>query len=279
MAVQASRTTQPHRPARAFAPSRGILQDIVVEHGAVELLGRFFLSAERMARERGVELSFGTFEELLEVNEQNRDTWKPITTMYDHRHCPVGLGPDKAFVIFGRDPSGRIVATHAGRIYDLDGSSLKAEAESLRIFYDKPEDAETGKLPGERCEVDSPAAASMQGRLLINGAVWYHPDYRKRQLSTIIPRIARAHAHTRWKIDRSMGLMMEGPTRGGVIDSLGYTHREWGLQLIDAPNGSPRCCLAWMEAADELEIDLQNFLARTVAGAQVDAGVDQRRAK
>ena len=35
MAVQASRTTQPHRPARAFAPSRGILQDIVVEHVAL----------------------------------------------------------------------------------------------------------------------------------------------------------------------------------------------------------------------------------------------------
>ena len=47
-----------------------------------------------------------------------------------------------------------------------------------------------------------------------------------------------------------MGLMMEGPTAGGVIDSLGYPHREWGLQISNAQNGSPRCCLAWMDASE-----------------------------
>ena len=40
----------------------------------------------------------------------------------------------------------------------------------------------------------APIAKSMRGKLLINGAVWFHPAYRKRQLSTIIPRVARAYA-------------------------------------------------------------------------------------
>ena len=35
---------------------------------------------------------------------------------------------------------------------------------------------------------------TIKGTLLINGAVWFHPAYRKRQLAMIMPRIARAYA-------------------------------------------------------------------------------------
>ena len=74
-----------------------------------------------------------------------------------------------------------------------------------------------------------------------------------------------------------MGVMADGGSdRGGVIDSLGYPHREWDLQLFNAPNGSPRCCLAWMDAG-ELLGDLRDFLAGF--DAQVDVGVDERRAQ
>ena len=50
--------------AQACARSASVT-DITVEHGPVDLLGRFFLKADTAARERGVTLSFGTFEELL----------------------------------------------------------------------------------------------------------------------------------------------------------------------------------------------------------------------
>jgi hypothetical protein len=111
---------------------------------------------------------------------------------------------------------------------------------------------------------------------VINGAVWYHPTFRKRQLSMIIPRITRAYAYTHWKIDHSMGLAMEGPTRGGIIDSVGYPHREWDLRLFNAPNGDPRCCICWIYADEMLE-DLRAFSASF--DAQVDVGIDQRRAQ
>jgi hypothetical protein len=266
--------------ARAPAPASTreppypeLITDITVEHGPVDLLGRFFLKADTAARNRGITLSFGTFEELLQVNERNRSSWATITTMYDYRFCPRGLAPDRALCLLGRDARGEVVATHAARVFFLDEESLHDQAVSLRIFYDEPERM---KAPNERCEVTASAARTMRGRLLINGAVWYEPAYRKRQLSKIIPRISRAYAYTRWKIDHSMGLMMEGPTRGGVIDSLGYPHREWDLRLFNAPNGSPRCCLAWMHA-DEMIDDLQSFLVGF--DAEVDVGVDQRRAQ
>lgn len=258
------------RPVPA-APLPRAITDITVEHGPVDLVGRLFLQADTLARRRGVSLSFGSFEELFEVNQRNRDSWAPLTTMYDYRFCPRGLAPDRAFCILGRDARGEVVATHAARIYDLDEETLKEQGESLRMFYDDPERM---KAPGERCTVSAPVATSMRGKLLINGAVWYHPAYRKRRLSLFMPRVSRVYAYTRWKIDASMGLVMEGPTKGGVIGSLGYPHREWDLRLYDAPNGSPRCCLGWMYS-DELVADLGGFLAGL--DAQVDVGVVEGR--
>ena len=42
-----------------------------VDHGPADLLGRFFLKADTAARERGITLSFGTFEDLVDVNAAN----------------------------------------------------------------------------------------------------------------------------------------------------------------------------------------------------------------
>lgn len=270
----------PARVAPAAAPATQptlpkLITDITIEHGPVDLLGRFFLKADTAARERGVSLSFGSFEDLIEVNEQNRDSWKKLSTLYDSRVCPRGLAPDRAFCIFGRDPRGKVVATHAARLFDLDRETLYDLATSLRMIYDDPERM---KRPGERCEVTAPIARTMRGKLLLNGAVWYHPDYRKRQLSKIIPRVSRSYAYARWKIDHSMGLVMEGPTKGGVIDSLGYPYREWDLKFIDSSlgPGAFSCCLAWMHA-DQLLDDLESWLASF--DAQVDRGVDDRRAQ
>jgi hypothetical protein len=250
-----------------------LVTDITVEHGPADVFGRFFLLADTAVRERGVSLSFGSYEELLRVNEKNRGSWGIMTSMYDHNCCPHGLAPERAFCLLGRDASGEVVATHAGRIYDLGERTMKEVGDQMLLHHDAPH---LTKQPQESIEVTSRAAESIRGRLLINGAVWYHPTYRKRNLAMIIPRIGRAYAYTRWKIERSMGLMMEGPTAGGVIDSTGYPHREWGLQIRNAQNGSPRCCLAWMDAS-ELLADLRGFLAGFTT--QVYVQVDHRRAQ
>jgi len=268
-------------PARAPAPQPAssaphphLVTDITVEHGPVGLLGRFFLAADTSARQRGVSLAFATFEELLEVNRKNSASWKPLTTLYDYRACPRGLAPDRAFCILGRNARGEVVATHAARFFDVDeADTLHDIAVSLRLFYDDPD---RSKNPGERCEVTASIAHSIRGRVLINGAVWYHPSYRGRDLAMIIPRISRAYAYTRWKIDHSMGIVIQKATDGGIIDRLGYPHREWDLKLINSSMGNGRCCFGWMHA-DELLDDLEGWLASF--DAQVDARVDDRRAQ
>jgi len=272
-APDASSARAPSPASATLPPHPKLITDITVEHGPVDLLGRFFLLADTAVRERGVSLSFGSYEDLLRVNEKNRSSWGIMTSMYDYRCCPHGLAPERAFCLFGRDAGGEVVATPAARFYDLGARSMQEIGDCMLLHHDEPQRT---KQPQESIEVTAPAAKSIKGKLLINGAVWYHPAYRKRQLSMIIPRVARAYAYTRWKIDRSMGLMMEGPTAGGVIDSLGYPHREWGLQIRNAQNGSPRCCLAWMDAG-ELLADLRGFLAGLTT--QVYVGVDHRRAQ
>lgn len=271
----ASAARAPTAAPAAQPPRPKLITDITLEHGPVDLLGRFFLKADTAAHQRGVTLSFGTFEDLIEVNEKNRDSWKKLSTLYDCRVCPQGLAPERAFCILGRDARGEVVATQAARIFDLDKETLFDLATSLRMIYDDPERM---KRPTERCEVTAPIAKTMRGKLLMNGAVWYHPAYRKRQLSMIIPRVCRTYAYTHWKIDHSMGLVMEGPTKGGVIDSLGYPYREWDLKFIDSSlgDGAFSCCLAWM-SSDQLLDDLESWLAGF--DAQVDRGVDDRRAQ
>jgi hypothetical protein len=255
------------------APHPRSITDITVEHGPVDVLGRIFLIADSAARERGVSLSFGSFEELLQANEKNRNSWGIMTSMYDYRCCPHGLAPERAFCLFGRDTHGEVVTTHAVRLYELGECSMREMGDRMLLHHDDPD---LTKQPQESIEVTAPSAESIRGRLVINGAVWFHPNYRKRQLSMIIPRAVRAYAYTMWKPDWCMGLMMEGPTGGGVIETAGYPYREWGLQIRNAQNGSPRCCLAWMHAS-ELLADLRGYLAGFTT--QVDAGVHQRRAQ
>jgi hypothetical protein len=55
----------------------GFLKGVTVDHGPIDLLGRFFLKAEQAARRRGVFLSFDTFDKLLETNEHSRASWRP----------------------------------------------------------------------------------------------------------------------------------------------------------------------------------------------------------
>jgi hypothetical protein len=256
----------------AHPPHPKLITDITVEHGPVGLLGRFFLKADTAARRRGVTLSFATFEELVEVNR--RDSWKRIISMYDPRYCPKGLAPDRALCILGRDSRGEVVTTHAACFYDVDDrDTLYDVATSSRMFYDDPERM---KLPGERCEVTAEIARSIRGRVLINGAVWFHPSYRKRDLAMIVPRVARTFAFTRWKIDYSMGLIVEAVFNGGVVDSLGYPHREWDLKLLNSTSGDVRCCFAWMDAK-ELVADIERWLGGF--DAQVDGVIEDRRAQ
>ena len=110
-----------------------------IKYGPVGLLGRFFLWADTAARDRGVTLSFGSLQDLVEANKANSNSWRPLVPVFDE--ALGGVTPETAFVLIGQNKHGEVVTTQAARIYDWPGTSLKDEAASLRMFFADPDAA------------------------------------------------------------------------------------------------------------------------------------------
>jgi hypothetical protein len=255
-------------------PVRSLVSEITIEHGPVDLLGRFFLKADTAARQRGVTLSFGPMRDLIDVNRANSASWRPILPLFDPE-CST-ITDDDSFCILGRNAQGEVVATQAARLYRWAGTSFHEEASSLRLFY-----AEPARFRGEReqVEVTAPIARHLTGAVIFAGGIWYRPDYRGRGLPYILPWLSRAYAYTRWKHDFSLSIMAEEVYRRGMARRSGYSKADWEVWLRHTPvdpGGAIRCALVWMDDRELLE-GVGNFLAGF--DAQVDAGVDQRRAQ
>jgi hypothetical protein len=234
-----------------------LLSKLTIDHGPADLLDRFFQLADGEARARGVILSFADMAELIEVNKQNCDSWLPLFPTYDIR-CNT-IGPDDAFCILGRDRCGKVVAAHAGRLFDLRLSNFHDLAQSLHLMYEHPDKA---KQPGERCEVTAKAARSIAGRVVFSGAAWYRPDYRGKQLSRIVPILSRAYAFTHWNMDYLVAMMSEGVVRGGMTERTGYTNIDWDIRVTNSPLGNVRFAFMWMERRQLLE-DIDRFVVRS----------------
>ena len=222
-----------------------------IKHGPVSLLGRFFLWADSAVRDRGVTLSFASLQDLIEANKANADSWRPLVPVFDE--ALGGATPQTAFVLIGRDKHGEVVATQAARLYDWPETSLKDEATSLRMFYADPDAALARE---DRCEITAPIAEKITGRVVFSGGIWYRRDFRGKDLGTILPRISRAYAFTRWHSDFTLGMMGDAVIAGGLAARAGYTKVEPGcIKLVASPLGEMRCGLIWMQS-DELLADL-----------------------
>jgi hypothetical protein len=219
---------------RPKTSSRGdFLDRLEIRYGPVAMLGRFFLRAEAELRERGLTLWWGSMEELLRTNQSNPDSWRPLVPVFDHRYFPHS--PKNCFCIFGRDARGRVVATHAARLFDWSGTTFHEEATSLRLFYSDPEHM---KAPGETCEVTAPSARTVTGPTIFSGAAWYHPDYRGCGLSAILPRIGKAYALTKWPADRIVSFMLADVHARGFAPRFGYDTIDWSIIGRNSPLGN-----------------------------------------
>jgi hypothetical protein len=236
-----------------------LVSKLNIDHGPADLLDRFFKLADAEARARGVMLSFADMAELIEVNEQNRESWLPLFPTYDIR-CNT-IGADEAFCILGRDRHGKVVAAHAGRLFNLRFSNFHDLAQSLHLMYEHPDKS---KRPGETCEVTARAARSIAGRVVFSGAAWYHPDFRGKQLSRIVPILSRAYAFTHWNMDYLVAMMSEDVVKGGMTERTGYTNIDWDIRVTNSPLGDIRFAFMWMEARQLLE-DIDRFVARSKA--------------
>jgi hypothetical protein len=130
------------------------------------------------------------------------------------------------------------------------------------MFYADPDAALARE---DRCEITTPIAEKISGRVVFSGGIWYRRDFRGKDLGTILPRISRAYAFTRWHSDFTLGMMGDAVIAGGLAERAGYTKVEPGcITLVASPLGEMRCGLIWMQS-DELLADLTATMDRVRA--------------
>jgi hypothetical protein len=250
--------------AQAYpAPAQGRLRlpdQITVEYGPIERLGRYFLQLDKAAAARGLSLSLHSdFAALARVNAANRQSWSALTPLFDHRWG--GIGPENGFWIAGHDAKGEIVATQAARLYPWLDRTLESELTSLRLFYAEPM---RQKQPQERCLVTAPCARTIRGRVVFSGSTWVRPDYRGRGLASILPRISRAYAFTRWYSDITMSMVRRNLVEGGLVGRYGYSRVEYSVNWLGSAKGDLELAVVWMDRAELLN-DIERFMAAPAA--------------
>jgi hypothetical protein len=254
------------RHALSPSPRGNLLTNVKVQYGPVDVIGRFLLLGEEEAWQRGVSLSFATFDELLAVNEQNRASWRPLIGMFDPR---LGmLDRSSSYCILGRNSIGDVVSAQAARVYEWPTTSFYAEATSLRFIYKDPE---RNKRPGEGIEVTAKEAHELRGRVVLAGAGWYRHDYRGTGLSTVLPRVSRACALTLWDPACVMTLMATPVFQGGFASRGGFTHSASAVHWTNSSLGDLDLVLAW--------ITTEEAISDLVAASESLAANDHRQVR
>lgn len=250
------------------ASNRSFLADVVVEHGPIAELNRTFLMADTHLREKGVRLSFGSFEELLAVNRANRANWSPLLPLFDP--ALNDLDDTNGFALLGRSGTGEVVTTVAARLYNLGDRSLADEIESLRLFYRDPAAC---ALPGEAMRVSSPVARATRNKAVFSGAAWVHPEWRKLNLIDTAAPILRGIGLTRWMPDLTFSFMVPELVKNGTAKRW-YMNVDWEITMINTPvkrNATINAALSWTNP----RLMLQHFAAYVESrSAHRDAQVD-----
>jgi len=239
----------------AATRSQRLPDQITLKHGPREALGRFFLTDMGLAVAACALLTLSTdFELLREVNARNQGSWHGLAPSFD---CAYGgIDKDCGFWIIGRDEKGEVVTTQAARFFDTGSATLKDYLTSLQLFYPRPDEQ---KLPGEHCMVETPSAARISGRMVYSGGTWIHPDYRKRLMPMILPRISRALALTLWDSEYTFSMVSHALVSKGVATAYGYRNIEPGIRWMNSEtelrlDGT----LVWMDRAEQLA-DMARF--------------------
>ncbi len=163
----------PHSFRKVSVSESPFLNRLILPAPVDGVLADYFLAAAEAIAERGITLDFGSAEELLKTNTDNRDSWNPLVPMYDFR--VNALDASNLIVVLGRDATGKVVTANAIRRYDWKNTHFITEASSLRLMYDEPE---TMKRLNEECLISAANAHVVTGQTAFSGAAWVHPDWR-----------------------------------------------------------------------------------------------------
>lgn len=200
-------------------------EQIDIACGPRDLMARFFLLSDWMARDRGVRLSISRdFGELLTVNEQNRASWDELFPAVDPRYHR--WQPAAGFWLRGIDDDNRVVLTRACRRVDLGADTLQEALTSLRLLYDP---AIGGDAPDELLFNDGPMAGKVTGTTSFQAGGWHHLDFRGRGLSAIASRVVKALGLSMWGVRQWVSLV-DDDLVPGLSRAYGVTRTEPGVE-------------------------------------------------
>ena len=97
-----------------------------------------------------------------------------------------------------------------------------------------------------------------------SGGAWYHPDFRGTGLASIIPRLSRTIAYSRWNTDFTISVAESVLVEKGVVARYGYSRVEEGLDWLNSFIGHlMNLRLLWMDRNEMLK-DLVTQLSEPV---------------
>lgn len=201
---------------------------LTVRQGSGPLIGRMVLEGDRAARAAGIHLYHrDDFAELVRLNEREtaRRNWRPIMGTFNP--AQTELAPETAFWIAGENDDGEIVTTSAGRLYVWPDTTLADHA--VEVFF--------GRDEGQQCVLTAPEAKLISGVVFTAGTTWVRPDYRGRQLSQLMSRMARAFAMARWPLDWTMSFIQRPMADNGVARGYGSKHLGYSVEFPETPYG------------------------------------------
>jgi GNAT superfamily N-acetyltransferase len=250
-----------------YITPRRLPDQVTLVHGPHDLLGRYFLIADQAARDLGVRLRLrADFEGLIEATGRDAGGWPARNPIYDPRHSNLRL--DNAFWIEGIDHAGDTAIVHAARLYDWPDTTVEAELRSLRVFY---EDPAPHLAAGEHVDIDETESTPVRGPAMWCGALWVRPDYRRRGLTRIIPRVTHAYAYTRWGTGHTWILVEQQTNAGGLPRANGPFRVHKPLLVSLAFHADLTAVLLGM-SADAMLADLQGLVdqARTDSSRRIE---------
>jgi aspartate/methionine/tyrosine aminotransferase len=252
-------------------PVPSFVSRLQLQYGPLDVLGKFFNDAYAAARSYGVHVTFGTFNDLLEVNLANQASWRALIPTFDPRFS--NLDPQSSFCLLGYNKQGEVVATQACRLFTWTDTNFFEAARNLTLYYSRPD---RDRRAGEKCDVTAESARNIRGRVAFSGGAWYRPDFRGKFLSLILPRVSRAYAFTRWSTDYTASMFQDGVLAGGMAQRCGYKNIDWEVHVKGSPMGDIKFAFVWMEPGELIE-DLADF--SDLMTAQVHRQVRHGRAK
>ncbi|QKC92386.1 hypothetical protein EB230_31475 [Mesorhizobium sp. NZP2234] len=193
-------------------------------------LSRCICAADELGRKMGLHITMGDdFEKYVEITSSLPGK---SPTYPSFRPDCSDLPPGKAFWIVGRDRDGRVAHVQALRLDHLSNTDVAEQLGSLRAWFTDPT---LTAGPGSSSRCDAPTARSITGLVAYHGDIWLRKDFRGRDLSTFIGRIAFGLAWAKWSPDFIYALVADWHIEKGVVDQYGYLHQEPHGSVLHLP--------------------------------------------